>query len=287
MRDSTYYDTRSTTVGILLPPARNLFPFLLASFLFLGLSSSHFQQKPLRKMFGSKSSSTGSTSFLGGGDKSSTGTLSGKVPGFEEDPACAQCCPKLTYKQRIYGYATTCAIGWVLSLIGTLVLFGGTSAANIRLFIILYVLGNIIALCASGFLSGPAAQCRKMWLKTRRFTTAFYLFMIVVVFVVAVLKQNVFLVLFLLVIEILAGSWYSLSFIPFGRKVVLAFIRRTGICMPCFFCYDSAKETYEQTFPPPTTTERVSAAAANVTGGKKKSKFSNIFGGGSKSGENV
>ncbi|KAJ1419562.1 vesicle transport protein, partial [Ochromonadaceae sp. CCMP2298] len=128
-------------------------------------------------------------------------------------------CPKLTYQQRIYGYIGCSIFGWVLSIIGCLVLFGGTSAANIRLFIVLYVIGNVIAICSSGFLAGPQAQCRKMWAKTRRFSTAFYLIMLVVVLVVAILKQSIFLVLFLLAIEILAGAWYSISFIPFGRKV--------------------------------------------------------------------
>jgi hypothetical protein len=78
-----------------------------------------------------------------------------------------------------------------------------------------------------------------MWDPSRRFTTAFYLAMIVVVFVVALLKQNVFLVLFLLLIEVLAATWYSISFIPFGRKVVLSFFRSTGVCMPCFALSDA------------------------------------------------
>ena len=37
---------------------------------------------------------------------------------------------------------------------GTLVLIGGPSPKNITTFAILYVVGNIIALCATGFLLG-------------------------------------------------------------------------------------------------------------------------------------
>jgi hypothetical protein len=66
--------------------------------------------------------------------------------------------------------------------------------------------------------------------------------MLVVVFIVAVLKQNVFLVLFLLLIEVLAAVWYSISYIPFGRKICLGFARQTGLCMPCFYVSDQFAE---------------------------------------------
>ena len=37
-----------------------------------------------------------------------------------------------------------------------------------------------------------------------------------------------------------AGIWYSASYIPFGRKIIIAFLRRT-ICKPCFEAYDQIK----------------------------------------------
>ena len=62
--------------------------------------------------------------------------------------------------------------------------------------------------------------------------------MLIVVFAVAVSGQNVFLVLFLLFIEVLAGIWYAASYIPYGRKMLLALLRNT-CCGPCFEAYDS------------------------------------------------
>ena len=53
-------------------------------------------------------------------------------------------------------------------------------------------------------------------------------------------KQNVGIVVVLLIIEVMAASWYAISYIPFGRKIVIAFLRRT-ICKPCFQVYDSVK----------------------------------------------
>lgn len=49
-------------------------------------------------MFG-KSKSGGT--FLGGSEESSSGnSMMSNIPGFQEEPACAKMCPKLTYQQR-------------------------------------------------------------------------------------------------------------------------------------------------------------------------------------------
>jgi hypothetical protein len=143
---------------------------------------------------------------------------------------------------RIIGFLSASAVGYVLSLCGTLVLFAGFTSQNISLFAALYVIGNIVSLISTGFLLGPKAQCKKMWDPTRRFSTAFYLSMIIVVFAVAITKQNIFLILFLLFVQILAGAWYSLSYVPFGRKIVLTFFRSTGACYPCFATSDAIQE---------------------------------------------
>lgn len=65
-------------------------------------------------------------------------------------------------------------------------------------------------------------------------------------FVDCMQKQHVLLVLFLLFIEILAGTWYAISYIPFGRKIVVAFLRRT-ICKPCFQVYDDLRGQHGST----------------------------------------
>jgi hypothetical protein len=178
-----------------------------------------------------------------GGGGSSSSTTESILPTFQDEPACAGICPQLTYMQRIMGYAACTGIGFLLSLMGTLVLFGGTNSKNIRTFAVLYVLGNIIALCATGFLLGPQKQCVKMWQPTRRWSTSLYLIMIIVVFIVAIMRQNVFLVLFLLLVEIIVGCWYSLSYVPFGRKIVCSFFRALGVFAPCFYVYDSCAES--------------------------------------------
>lgn len=69
--------------------------------------------------------------------------------------------------------------------------------------------------------------------------------MLIIVFCVAVTKQNIFLIFFLLFIEIMAALWYSLSYVPFGRKIFMSFLRKTGACMPCFYVYDQCKAQYD------------------------------------------
>jgi hypothetical protein len=85
-----------------------------------------------------------------------------------------------------------------------------------------------------------------MWAVTRRYSTAFYLIMLIIVFCVAVTGQNIFLILFLLFIEIMAAAWYTLSYVPFGRKMCMTFLRSTGMCMPCFYVHDEFKKKYDE-----------------------------------------
>ncbi len=127
-------------------------------------NSLHYKHKT---MFGGSSSSSGGGMFGGGGSGGGSSATESILPTFQDEPACAQCCPQLSFKQRcvkrcflsfydsctwsysqfrIIGYATCQAVGFLLSLMGTLVLFGGTNAKNIRVFAVLYVLGNVVGM---------------------------------------------------------------------------------------------------------------------------------------------
>lgn len=121
------------------------------------------------------------------GFKSTVNNMTGgQLPMFAEEPACAKYCPNLTFKQRIIGFAGCAGMGVLLSFMGTMTLIGGPTKNNVRTFIILYIFGNVIALCSTGFLLGPRSQCRQMFHPTRRYSTCFYLVMLIIVFSVAV-----------------------------------------------------------------------------------------------------
>lgn len=179
-----------------------------------------------------------SMSNLGSSIKSST---SGIVPEFgtEEsepsftDQACA-CLPSLTYTQRLYGFVGCFSVGYFISFIGTLTIIGG----QYKSFAALYSVGNLLSICSTGFLVGPKNQCTKMFDKTRRFASIMYLVLLITVFACAMTGQNIVLVMFLLILQILAAIWYTLSYIPYGRKTATSCLGNS-CCSACKPCLDS------------------------------------------------
>ena len=71
-----------------------------------------------------------------------TAAAASVLPSFSDEPACAACCPKLSYKQRLYGFIGCACLGYLLSVIGTMVLIGG-GIAELDPFIGLYITGNV------------------------------------------------------------------------------------------------------------------------------------------------
>jgi hypothetical protein len=134
---------------------------------------------------------------------------------------------------------------------------------NVRTFAELYIAGNIIALGATGFFIGFRNMCHKMVAKTRRVGTAVWLSFMIGVFVAAMLRAPLPIVLLLLLCEVLAGMrtssqpfeyksssyhyfhqgiWYAASYIPFGRKMIV------GCCQASLFspCPEACKPLADQ-----------------------------------------
>ena len=87
------------------------------------------------------------------------------------------------------------------------------------------MLGNVIAICATGFLLGPRRQCKKMFHPTRRVACAVYLVLLVAVFVCALAKVPFGIVMLLFIVQCLAATWYAISYIPYGRQMVKSFFK--------------------------------------------------------------
>ncbi|KAJ1460412.1 Got1/Sft2-like family-domain-containing protein [Pelagophyceae sp. CCMP2097] len=152
-------------------------------------------------------------------------------PSFEEE--LCEGCPKMTYQQRLIGFCVCCGFGYGLSFIGTMILVaGGPNAETIRQFAALYIVGNFIAIAATMFLIGPRSQCRKMFDKCRRVATLFWLSTLVVTFAIAIAGVDVGLVLMMIVIQICASIWYTASYIPYGRRMIIKIFQST-CCKPC------------------------------------------------------
>jgi len=127
-------------------------------------------------------------------------------------------CPDMTIKQRVIGFAICSILGVLLSVLaGVMVFF-----ANFVAFGIFYSLGTFAALGSTAFLIGPIKQLKKMFEKTRIIATIIFLLSLVATLVVAFVVQNGALVIVCVVVQFLAFTWYSLSYIPFARDGIIA-----------------------------------------------------------------
>ncbi|RLN74312.1 hypothetical protein BBJ28_00005643 [Nothophytophthora sp. Chile5] len=117
--------------------------------------------------------------------------------------ALTSTCPSLSKRQRMIGFASCFCLGYIVSFGSTFALIAGSD--NGAKFGITYTLGNIIALCGSGFLVGPKQQVKLMMKPVRRVATFIYLIMIVTA------PQLGLVVLLLVFIQFLAAVWYVSS----------------------------------------------------------------------------
>ncbi|KAI8910726.1 Got1/Sft2-like family-domain-containing protein [Powellomyces hirtus] len=152
--------------------------------------------------------------------------------GSAMDPMCGGF--ELTKKQRFYGFGICFVLGFVISLLSTLLLTVGSIAG----FAVFYTCGNIISLLSTGFLIGFKSQFKKMLDASRLTASIVFLVSMVATLVVAFTRgpqcgpqcytgtdignwqlKSVLLTLICCFIQFLALFWYSLSYIPFARDL--------------------------------------------------------------------
>ena len=140
-------------------------------------------------------------------------------------------------------------LGMLLSFIGWFLIF----QKNYTGFAVLYTIGNCVALCATGFFTGPKKQCKVsaaaqqprrvplaltptpfalvdpqlMMKKGRYIGVMVYFFAMALTLFFAFFKpigddpptKRLFLVLIAVCIQMLALFWYSMSYVPFGHTM--------------------------------------------------------------------
>jgi len=126
----------------------------------------------------------------------------------------------LTRTQRLYGFGGCLAIGFLLSLLGSILLFVGQLGS----FAVLYAMGTIVALIGTGFLIGFFTQIKLMFKPVRVIASVVFLASIGLVFVGAFVLGNEILCIIFVIIEYLAYTWYTLSYIPYARDAILKLI---------------------------------------------------------------
>lgn len=126
--------------------------------------------------------------------------------------------PSLSWGTRIKGFAACFAIGIIFSLMGTFLLW--VPKRGLVLFAAFYTLGNIASLGSTIFLMGPMKQLKRMFEPTRLIATIVMLLCLVLTLCSAFWWHNKGLALIFCILQSLALTWYSLSYIPFARDAV-------------------------------------------------------------------
>jgi hypothetical protein len=89
-------------------------------------------------------------------------------------------------------------------------------------FALNYTFGHVLQLLASTFLCGPKRQFKNMFDKHRRDTSIVYLSCLVLtlffVFIPIPGPIKLIVLVLLMMIQFCASIWYSLSYIPYGRR---------------------------------------------------------------------
>eukprot|EP00630_Chrysocystis_fragilis_P001745 CAMPEP_0197401940 /NCGR_PEP_ID=MMETSP1165-20131217/19310_1 /TAXON_ID=284809 /ORGANISM="Chrysocystis fragilis, Strain CCMP3189" /LENGTH=184 /DNA_ID=CAMNT_0042928069 /DNA_START=152 /DNA_END=706 /DNA_ORIENTATION=- len=150
------------------------------------------------------------------------------------EDGCCEGCPKMSYKQRLIGFALCFGLG-VLIEFGSFFRLVELVKGNPKPFAVCYTVGNIISICASFFLSGPWNQAKKMFAKTRVVATIVYVSTIVLTLFCALYEGDIpgraAIIILLIIVQMCALLWYMLSFIPYARELVSDTCRRT--CCDC------------------------------------------------------
>ncbi|KAG6526541.1 vesicle transport protein SFT2B-like [Zingiber officinale] len=116
--------------------------------------------------------------------------------------------------QRLYGFAASLVIGFAFMLLSLVVFYKPIK------FAVLFTFGNLFAVGSTAFLIGPVQQARMMLDPVRVYATIIYVGSVVVALVCALWVHSKLLTVIAIVSEICALVWYSLSYVPFARRMV-------------------------------------------------------------------
>lgn len=120
----------------------------------------------------------------------------------------------LSWSTRVKGFAICFITGFIFSIVGSALLF---LPNGFTLFAVFYTFGNILALSSTCFLMGPVNQCKKMFAKTRVIATIVMIAALIMTLIAAFVLHKKALALLMVLIQFLAMTWYSLSYIPYAR----------------------------------------------------------------------
>ncbi|KAM9317111.1 vesicle transport protein SFT2A [Gastrophryne carolinensis] len=125
----------------------------------------------------------------------------------------------LGFGTRVKWFAICFVCGMAFSILGSALLF--LPGSGIKLFAIFYTLGNVAALCSTCFLMGPVKQLKKMFEPTRLIATIIMLLCLICTLCAVFWWQKKGLAILFCILQFLAMTWYSISYIPFARDAII------------------------------------------------------------------
>uniref|UniRef100_A0A0V0HUB3 Vesicle transport protein n=1 Tax=Solanum chacoense TaxID=4108 RepID=A0A0V0HUB3_SOLCH len=116
--------------------------------------------------------------------------------------------------QRVYGFAACLLAGFICMFLSMIVFIKPIK------FALLFTFGNMLAIGSTTFLIGPMQQLSMMMDPIRAYATSMYVGCVVLALICALWIHSKILTLLAIICEICALVWYSLSYIPFARRMV-------------------------------------------------------------------
>ncbi|OPJ72821.1 vesicle transport protein SFT2A [Patagioenas fasciata monilis] len=124
----------------------------------------------------------------------------------------------LSFGTRVRWFAICFVAGIVCSVLGTALLW---LPKGVKLFAVFYTLGNIAALASTCFLMGPVKQLKAMFEPKRLIATVVMLLCLILTLCAVFWWNKKGLAVLFCILQFLAMTWYSLSYIPFARDAVI------------------------------------------------------------------
>lgn len=125
----------------------------------------------------------------------------------------------LSFGTRVKWFAVCFTLGIAFSILGSALLW--VPGAGIKLFAVFYTLGNVAALASTCFLMGPVKQLKKMFEPTRLIATVVMLLCLICTLCAVFWWHKKGLAFLFCILQFLAMTWYSISYIPFARDAII------------------------------------------------------------------
>lgn len=148
-----------------------------------------------------------------------------ELRGKNEQDENQSLCPSFSFRERLIGFCACVAGSLMCSIIAWVMVFKG----DLNTFAVVNTVANLFSVGSTLFLVGPMRQVKNMLKSYRWAATLIFVACMVLTFVFALAVKVPFLTIITVLLQYLAMTWYTLSYIPFARDAILA-------CFGCRWC---------------------------------------------------